>query len=75
MTRLLAEADARAGVEGHEDERVLHEVLLEATIDEAVRIKLHSYDIGQYVEWFSQRSDSVPSGPQISLRRCMINGV
>lgn len=37
---LLAEADARAGVEGEEDERVGREVLLYALVEEPVGVEL-----------------------------------
>lgn len=37
---LLAEADARAGVEGEEDERVGGEVLLHALVEEPVGVEL-----------------------------------
>ena len=40
VRELLPEADARAGVEGDEDVRVVGEVLGEALVDEAVRVKV-----------------------------------
>ena len=39
-THLLAETDARSGVEGHEDERVRREVLVQALVKEAVGVEL-----------------------------------
>ncbi len=40
MTHLLAETDSRASVEGEEDEWVWGEVLVQAFIDETVRVEL-----------------------------------
>lgn len=39
-THLLAETDARAAVEGEEDERVRDQVLADAFVQEAVRVEL-----------------------------------
>ena len=39
VRELLAEADARAGVEGEEDVRVVREVLSEAGVEEAVGVE------------------------------------
>ena len=38
-TNLLAKANARACVEGDEDVRVVRQVLVEALVDEAVRVE------------------------------------
>ena len=40
---LLAEANARPGVEGEEDERVGGKVLLYPLVEEAVRVESQSY--------------------------------
>ena len=39
VRELLAEADARARIEGEKDVRVVRQVLVEALVDEAVRVE------------------------------------
>ena len=46
VRELLPEADARAGVEGDEDVRVVGEVLGEALVDEAVRVEFSGWEGG-----------------------------
>lgn len=50
VRELLAEANARAGVEGEEDERVWREVFVEPSVEEAVRIELGRYIQCRYVK-------------------------
>lgn len=40
---LLAEADARAGVEGEEYERIWDKVLVKTIVEESIRIEFVSY--------------------------------
>ena len=50
VRELLAEADARAGVEGEEDERVRGEVRVEAGVEEARGVELFGWWVEVEVE-------------------------
>lgn len=75
-THLLAQADSWPSVERKEDEGVLHEIFLETLIEETVGVKLLGYvTVAVCVSTLVVRvaNMTVPSGPQRSLRLCIMN--
>ena len=68
---LLAETDARPGVEGQEDERVRREVPRGAPVEEAVGVELVCC-VNVSAMLLSADTCVSPSGPQRSFLRCIM---
>ena len=70
---LLTKTNARASIEWKEDEWLWCEILVQTIVEEAVGIKFFSCPGRSNQRKQTTRKGLLPSGPQRSFRRCMMN--